>query len=387
LGLLTPDQLEALADAAEAHGGRELRTTREQNIAVVGVAHDRTAALIAAVRALGLQVQDKAGDEVDLISCPGTTTCRIGITNSQDFGRELIETVKKYTADPAARRDLRVRISGCQNGCGLHHVGDFGFRGMGKKLDGVNAPHYQIYIGGNDREVGAIGLSGPIVPARKARRALELLLDGYTRDKQPDETVRSWAERVGKDAMSGYLTPLETEEAEGDRFVDWGKAEEFTTPANNKAECATAISDDALYLDLADDGLITLDRALLAGRIEMALDAGRTGILYGARRLVNYLGQPTTEDDAPVQIYAWVRQSFFDNEAVVDAFEAVLEAADTAAAQRNGSVDKFRERLAVFLDVVDATVTKPLDNGGLVHMGALEDGGDSLAAILAKQGS
>lgn len=386
LGLLTPDQLEQLADAAEAHGARELRTTREQNIAVVGVDHEETAALVAAIRAIGLQVQEKAGDEVDLISCPGTTTCRIGITNSQDFGRELIETAKKYTTDPAARRDLRVRISGCQNGCGLHHVGDFGFRGMGKKVDGVNAPHYQIYIGGNDREVGAIGMSGPVVPARKARRALELLLEGYSRDKDGEESVRAWAERVGRDGIDGYLKPLESEDAEGDVFVDWGKAEGFSTPSQNKAECATAISDDALYQDLGDDGLITLDRALLAGQIELGLEAGRTGILYGARRLVNYLGQPTQDDDAPAQIYAWVRQSFFDNEEVIQAFEAALEAADMAAAQRNGSVDKFRERLAVFLDVVDNAVSK-LPEHGPVQMGALDDSAGGVAAILARQGN
>lgn len=387
LGLLTPDQLEQLADIAESRGATELRTTREQNIAVIGLADDKVAETVFAIRAIGLQVQERAGDDVDLVSCPGTTTCRIGITNSQDFGRELIETVRKYTEDPAARRDLRVRISGCQNGCGLHHVGDFGFRGMGKKLDGINAPHYQIYIGGDEREVGAIGLSGPIVPARQARLALELLLEGYSRDKQPDETVRSWAERVGRDGIDAYLKPLETEGAEGDRFVDWGKSEEFTTPANNKAECATAISDDALYQDLSDDGLITLDRALLAGRIDLGLEAGRGAILYGARRLVNYLGQPTTDEDTAAQVYAWVRQSFFDQTDVVEAFEAVVEAADTAEANRNGSVDKFRERLAVYLDVVEATVTKAPENGGLVQLGALEDGAGSLAAILAKQGT
>ena len=190
LGLLSPDQLDGLADIAQRYALEGLRTTREQNIAILGI----DAALTGdrrrpRLRGLGLPVEDKVGDIADVVSCPGTTSCRIGITNSQDFAREIIEDVTNYAPQPG----LTVRLSGCQNSCGMHHVADFGFRGMGKKIDGRNAPHYQIYIGGNAREAGAIGLRGPIVPARHAKQALKLLLDGYAADKQGEETVRDWA--------------------------------------------------------------------------------------------------------------------------------------------------------------------------------------------------
>ena len=193
LGLLAPDQLERLADLGEAVGAVEFRTTRDQNIAIVGVAPATVADLVANIRALGLAVQDAIGDIADIISCPGTTTCRVGITNSQDFGRELEAAARAYEA----KRNVTIRISGCQNGCGLHHVADFGFRGMGKKIDGVNAPHYQIYLGGNDREVGAIGFAGPIVPASHAKTALELLMAGYADGRAEGESVRGWARRLG----------------------------------------------------------------------------------------------------------------------------------------------------------------------------------------------
>src|SRR5690606_9369956 len=111
----------------------------------------------------------------------------------------------------AAKPNLSVKISGCQDGCGLHHVADFGFRGMGKKIGGRNAPHYQMYVGGDERKNGHIGLSGPVVPARLAKRALTLMLDGYAQTKQNGETVRDWALRIGKDGLRAIVEPVERE--------------------------------------------------------------------------------------------------------------------------------------------------------------------------------
>jgi sulfite reductase (ferredoxin) len=229
LGLLSADQLDGLATIGERFGADHMRTTRDQNIAFVGIDPTRADEAVAAIRATGLPVQDEIGDQPDLVSCPGTTTCRIGITNSQDFGRELVEVARNFAPKP----NLTVRISGCQNGCGLHHVADFGFRGMGKKIDGQNAPHYQIYVGGDDREVGAIGISGPVVPAKLARRAFEMLLEAYAPHGLAGVSVRDWAESVGKQGLRDILAPLgdevvDRESDTGGLYVDWGKSQAST---------------------------------------------------------------------------------------------------------------------------------------------------------------
>ena len=385
LGLLSSDQLEAIADIAGDNGGTELRLTREQNITLIGVGPERVDAAIAALTAIGLPVQEEAGGEPDLISCPGTTTCRIGITNSQEFGRELLDVVRQYTSDAAARQNLRVRISGCQNGCGLHHVGDFGFRGMGKKIGGAPAPHYQIYIGGDDRTVGQIGIAGPIVPARQAKHALELLLDGYERDKQIDEPVRAWAERAGKDGLDKYLMPL-ADDALADAYVDWGGTDGFSTPANTKAECATAILDDNLYQDMADDALITLDRALVAGDAKLALEQGRVAFRWAARRLLNAMGQITTDEDSADDLKGWLRLHYAGDADVTSALESTQVAEDAAHLTRNGNIDKWRETLAVWLDLADLAVQNAEETVGLAEIGALVDSDGAVASILQAQG-
>ena len=207
LGLLSSEQFEALAAIGRDAGIQQMRVTRDQNIVLPDVPADQVDAVVQRLREINIEVPASAAESADVVSCPGTTTCRIGITNSQSFGREVWAASKD---DPSAK-GISVRVSGCQNSCGLHEIGDFGFQGLAKKIDGVPAPHYQIHIGGDGRtgrQPGVVGLHGPIVPARHALTALRLLRQGYAAGKQPQETVRAWAERLGKAGLSGLLAPL-----------------------------------------------------------------------------------------------------------------------------------------------------------------------------------
>ena len=379
LGLLSADQLEALADLAEDYGADHLRTSRDQTIAVIGVDPADVADLVTEIRGLGLPVQEKLGDTPDLVSCPGTTSCRIGITNSQDFGRELVELIRDYAPLPT----VKVRISGCQNGCGLHHVGDFGFRGMGKKINGQNAPHYQIYLGGNDRENGAIGYKGPIVPARHAKAALKLLLDGFASGQQEGETVRKWAERLGEKGVARLLAPLsaQPEIANENVYVDWGKADSFTPPTVHRAECASGFAIDSLYHNLADDALINVDRALYAGLRERVLDYGHDATVYAARRILARLGRDLAADATGEAVLAAADETLA-GDTLADVVDAV-RAAEASARRANGGADleAYREALAVWLDTVDETVKQPLA-GVAVDSLRLGDSDGSVAALI-----
>ncbi|HEX7006348.1 MAG TPA: nitrite/sulfite reductase [Alphaproteobacteria bacterium] len=379
LGLLSADQLAQLADIAEDYGADHLRTSRDQTIAVIGVDPADVDDLVAEVRGIGLPVQERLGDTPDLVSCPGTTSCRIGITNSQGFGQEIADLLRGYAPLP----NVKVRISGCQNGCGLHHVGDFGFRGMGKKIDGRNAPHYQIYLGGNDRENGAIGYKGPIVPARHAKAALKLLLDGFAAGRREGETVRGWAERLGETGVAEILAPLASQpEAAGeDVYVDWGMAESFTPPTVHRAECASGYAIDTLYQNLADDGLINVDRALYAGLRDRVLDYGREATVYAARRVLARLGRDLAAD-ATAEAVLTATDEALVGDALATAFDAV-RAAEAAARRHNGDadLDGYRETLALWLDSVEEAVKKPLDSGAF-DSSLLGDSDGSVAALI-----
>jgi sulfite reductase (NADPH) hemoprotein beta-component len=381
LGLLTSAQLTALADLAEDAGAEGLRATREQNIVIVGLPRGAEDGVAAAVRALGLPVQERDGDIPDVVSCPGTTTCRLGITNSQNFGKEVGEIVRGYQPLPG----VSVKISGCQNGCGLHHIADFGFRGMGKKIEGVNAPHYQIYVGGNGRINGAIGISGPIVPARYAPEALKLFMDAYASGRRDGESVRDWATRLGKDGLKEIVKDVTGRPAAGDKqvFVDWGESEHFHTPEAAHAECAAPFAIDNLLRDLADDGLIGLDRAMLAEKPIQGLHFGREGFYYAARRLLLRGGVAAGEAGFDETI-AQLRALYAGDAHVAPALERV-SAADAEASQGR-DFDQFRERLAEFIDLAAELAARPFEAAAF-DAAALGDSSGTVAAMLRAQGA
>ena len=382
LGLLTSDQLEGLAKIGERHGATDLRTTRDQNLVLVGLPQGSRASVVAEVRALGLVIQEHEGDAPDVVACPGTTTCRLGITNSQNFGKEIIGQVRDYEPLPG----VTVKVSGCQNGCGLHHVADFGFRGMGKKIEGVNAPHYQIYVGGNQRRDGAIGVNGPIVPARHAPEALKLLMDAYAGERENGESVREWALRLGKDGLGGIVrSALDKTDAGDERiFVDWGEDEKFVTPEAAVAECAAAYAVDELLHDLADDGLIGLDRAILGGNgSEVGLRFGRDACGYAGRRLLLRLG--SGGEDLPLdEVVLQIRGAYAGDDQVMEALDSVLAA--EASAANGGEVATYREALALWLDTVAERAARPIEEEAF-DAAALTDSTGSVMELLRSQGA
>lgn len=352
LGLLSSDQLDQLADIAVWAGVAQLRTTRDQTLVFLGVAPEQVEQVVARVRAIGLDVPSRAEDVPDVISCPGTTTCRIGITNSQTFGRQVLAEAE---GDETAK-GISVRVSGCQNSCGLHHVGDFGFHGMAKKIDGQTAPHYQIHIGGEARANGAVGLAGPIIPAKHAGKALTLLRRGYAAARQADESVRGWAERIGKDGLAEILRPLETAGSEG-VFVDWGDSAEFTGAPKERGECAAPFASGELLADLADDALIRADRYLLAARWQEALKAAEEATAFAAHRLLDHLGILVEEQQAGAVVVERLRSAAARDAGVLAALDDV--SGHLTAALSNGQADDYREAVAYFIDTVRSRIEAP----------------------------
>jgi sulfite reductase beta subunit-like hemoprotein len=352
LGIISSDQLDALHDIAVAAGVTHLRTTRDQNIALLGVAADRLAQVVAGVEAIGFEVPKAVDDVPDVVACPGTTTCRIGITNAQGFGRRM----EAEARGNAASKGVSVHVSGCQNSCGLHHVADFGLHGMAKKIAGRSAPHYQVHFGG-DAYKGDIGLEGPIVPARLADQAVSLLRQGYVEGRGDSEGVRAWAGRLGKDGIAAILKPIEGADADG-LFVDWGDAGDFAGAPRMRGECAAPFALDDYFADLADDALVNVDRFLLGGRWPDALKAGEDATVYAARRLLA-LRQVTVEDGQEAEaVFALLRSTFAGSADPLDAFDAVQ--AERTGALVSGNAETYREAVAYFIDTARAVVEQPV---------------------------
>ena len=342
LGLVSTKQCDELADLADAFGIKEIRLTRDQNVVLPGVAPSDRDEVVRRLEAIGIQVPTSPDRDANVVSCPGTTSCRIGITNSQNFARAIADDVR---TDPSAR-GLAVRISGCHNACGQHQIGDFGFHGMAKKINGEPAPHYQIHVGG-EIQSGRVGVNGPIVPARHGVAALRLLRKGYADQKQGGETVRQWAERVGRPGMQALLKPLDG--VDDDKlFVDYGESDIFGGAPTGGGDCAAPFASDDLLTDLADDALIRADRHLAIGKPEgFAADVDNAAV-FAARRVLHHALRFTKDDDSAESIFTRLREL---------GPEAPIKALDRVAAERGrGDRDAYREAVAYFLDTANAYV-------------------------------
>ncbi len=230
LGDLTSAQLRVLADLAATHADGTVRTTHGQNLVLRWVPKRAVPELYRHLAAAGLG-QSGAGTIADPVSCPGAETCRLAVTQSRGLGRLLHEHVRARPALADAAADLDVRISGCPNGCGQHHVAGLGFQGSVRKLGGRAVPQYFVMVGGGTTEGNAhFARLAAKVPARRAGEALERLVALYRAEARAGETAKEYFRRVDVGRVKAALADLETlaaADAGPADFVDLGDDAEF----------------------------------------------------------------------------------------------------------------------------------------------------------------
>lgn len=229
IGDVTAPQLRGIAALMRREGLSDIRTTQDQNFMIAGVPEARVDALRAGLAALGLG-EPKTGD--DVVSCPGTSTCRLGITSSKIIGTKI----------DGGAMDLRIRASGCHNGCAQPETGDIGIYGEGKRLHGKLVPHYQMYIGGDGRNGGNIAVKGPSVPAARVQLAVKRVQETYAGQRIDGESFFAWAQRQTPEYFAELLADLVAVAPEevGSVLNDHGDAQAFKVEQFGGGECAGA---------------------------------------------------------------------------------------------------------------------------------------------------
>ncbi|PWC56642.1 nitrite/sulfite reductase [Azospirillum sp. TSO22-1] len=192
-GDISSEQMDAVADLADRHSFGEIRVTHEQNLVLAHVKQDDLYALWQALSAVGLATAN-AGLIGDIIACPGLDYCSLANARSIPIAQALSERF----ADPAKQAeigDLKIKISGCINACGHHHVGAIGILGVDKKGE----EFYQITVGGNAELDASIGdILGPALTADEAVDAVERIVDRYLERRQPGERFLATLARLGQ---------------------------------------------------------------------------------------------------------------------------------------------------------------------------------------------
>jgi sulfite reductase beta subunit-like hemoprotein len=241
LGDVTGAQLRTLADLASAYADGIVRVTLSQNIVLRWIRRDEVRELYRRLAAAGLGTPD-ADTVADVTSCPGAETCRLAVTQSRGLGQLLSTHLRDRSDWLAAAPDLRIKISGCPNGCGQHHVAGIGFQGSVRRLGTRVVPQYFVLIGGGANGHGThFGRLAAKIPARRIPAAVDALLGLFVAERISDETSTAFFQRVNLARAKAVLAPFESLR-EGDAmpedFVDLGETTAFK-PEVQEGECAS----------------------------------------------------------------------------------------------------------------------------------------------------
>lgn len=305
LGDLTADQLRTVADLARAYSGDNARTTVEQNLALRWVREADLQALYADLAAIGLG-EPGAGTIVDVTACPGTDTCKLGIASSRGLAAELRRRLaaKAFERDQAVK-NLRIKVSGCFNACGQHHVADIGFYGVSRKVGGYTVPHFQVVLGGQWSEnAAAYGLAVAAVPSKRIPDAVVRLTERYVREREPGTTFQAFVKRVGKAEIRRMLDDLirvPSHDVDASYYTDWGDPREFTLGDLGVGECAGEVVSFAQFeLAAAEREAIEAQVLLDRGEVAKAAERAYRAMLQAAKALVRTQNLNITDDPEPI---------------------------------------------------------------------------------------
>ncbi len=241
LGDFTAGQMRVLADLSDAYGDGSMRLTVDQNVLFRWVTRESIEPFYQRIAAAGLAAPD-ANTLGDVVSCPGAESCRLAVTQSRGLGRALTEHL-------SARPELvdlvpsgHIKISGCPNGCGQHHIASIGFQGSVRKLGSRAVPQYFVLVGGGCADEGTAHFGKVVskVPVHRLTDVLDRLLGLYRDHRQGEEELGAFFRRVppsmATDALKDLATLLPNEATDED-FIDLAETQAFT-PEVMDGECS-----------------------------------------------------------------------------------------------------------------------------------------------------
>jgi len=322
LGDFSARQARALADAARRYTEGTVRLTVEQNLVVRWVSDADLPALYGDLRAMGLG-EAGAGSIVDIAACPGTDTCKLGISSSRGLAGELrTRLASRFQEMDEAVRGLHIKISGCFNSCGQHHISDLGFYGVSRKKGSWTVPHFQVLVGGQwDHNAGAYGLGVIAVPSRNIPDVVDRMTAAFLRERTKDESFQSWIKRIGKAKVRSLLedlTAIPAHETHPEYYQDWRDPREYSTGDMGVGECAgEVVSPIDFGLAAAEREAFEAQLTLEAGDLRKAADQALRSMATAARELVRT--KSPVADELP-EVVREFREKFFDTKLFWDPF-------------------------------------------------------------------
>ena len=241
-GDLTPEQFRGLAAIMREYTGGYARTTVQQNFVLRWVRDEALYEVWQRLDALGLG-SPGASEIADVVSCPGTDSCKLGITSSMGLNRAISERVDAMGITDPLTRKVHIKMSGCPNGCSQHHIANIGFYGASLKVGDKAMPAYIPHLGGN-YEGGEVVYGHRLkarLPAKRVPDAVERWLRLYEGERTDGEQFNDFVERIGvgrfESEVKELTLPAEFNLETMNEFIDWSRSEPYKVE-RGEGECA-----------------------------------------------------------------------------------------------------------------------------------------------------
>jgi sulfite reductase (ferredoxin) len=241
-GDLTPEQFRGLGQLMREYSGGYARTTVEQNLVLRWVRDESVYEVWQRLLALGLG--DPGAEQVtDVVSCPGTDSCKLGITSSMGLNRAVQERLERMGIDDPLTKQVHIKMSGCPNGCSQHHIANIGFYGASIKVGDKTIPAYIPHLGGT-YEGGEVVYGARLkarLPSKRVPEAVERWLRFYQAEREEGEEFNAFAERIGtprfEELVKDLSMPVEFTIENMDFFIDWQRKDVYEV-VRGEGECA-----------------------------------------------------------------------------------------------------------------------------------------------------
>lgn len=272
LGDMSSDTARALAKIVKQYAADDIRVTVNQGYLLRFIKPEDLTAVFDALDALGL-AEPGFDTTADITTCPGTDTCNLAITSSYGITRALEEVMKAEFPDIIYNNDIKIKISGCMNGCGQHSAANIGFHGASLKNGAYVLPALQVLLGGGFNGAGAARGEGQIgdkvikIPAKRGPEALRVLFQDYEANSIDGEYYNDYYNRQGKNYFYTLLKPLaDLKTLQNSDYIDWDHTDTYVTEVG-VGECAFVLVDlVATTLDEAAEKLTWANEALAESR-------------------------------------------------------------------------------------------------------------------------
>ncbi|MCC6381557.1 MAG: nitrite/sulfite reductase [Dehalococcoidia bacterium] len=241
-GDLKPEQFRGLAGILREYCGGRARTTVQQNVVLRWVRDESLYEVWQRLKAIGLGGAG-AHSIADVVSCPGTDSCKLGITSSMGLNAAIQAKVEALQIEDPLTKKIKIKMSGCPNSCGQHHIANIGFHGAAMKVGDQQLPAYHVFVGGGYEE-GGMRLATQLkvrLPAKRGPEAVERFVALYERYRSPGETFNAYFDRVGPRpfelAIEDLTLPGDFTDDNRGMFIDWGKLDLYQLQ-RGEGECA-----------------------------------------------------------------------------------------------------------------------------------------------------